>query len=95
MARVRLELVAGITLLDVSPAAEVLAESILQSGLLPPAAQSDAAHIALATVHEVDILLTWNCRHIANASILGRLRRLVAAKQRRLPEIATPEEFLA
>jgi hypothetical protein len=94
MAKRRLELVAGLAVLDLTPAAETLADHILHSGLLPADADGDAAHIALATVHKVDILLTWNCRHIANAAIVGRLRRLAEARGHTLPEIYTPEELL-
>ena len=94
MAKRRLELMAGLTMLDLTPAAEKFAEQVLHSELLPAHADGDAAHIALATVHQVDILLTWNCRHIANAAIVGRLRRLAAAQDHTLPEIYTPEELL-
>jgi hypothetical protein len=54
----------------------------------------DAGHIALATVHEMDILLTWNCRHIANAFIQAKLRKLADAAGFTLPVICTPEELL-
>ena len=94
MAQRRLELVAGLTVLDLTPAAETLASQVLHSGLLPATADGDAAHIALATVHGMDILLTWNCRHIANAAIVGRLRRLAESHEYTLPEIYTPEELL-
>jgi hypothetical protein len=94
MAQRRLELMAGLTVLDLTSAAETLAERVLHSGLLPASADGDAAHIALATVHKLDILLTWNCRHIANAAIVGRLRRLAEAHGYTLPEIYTPEELL-
>ncbi len=94
MARCRLELVAGLTVLNLTPAAEELADHILRSGLLPANADSDAAHIALATVHKLGILLTWNCRHIANGAIEVRLRRMVQAKGYELPAICTPEELL-
>jgi hypothetical protein len=93
VARRRLDLMAGITVLDPTPAAEALAGRILRSGLLPASADGDAAHIAIATVHRMDVLLTWNCRHIANAAIVGRLRRLVDAEGFGLPEIYTPEEL--
>jgi hypothetical protein len=92
-ARRQLDLMAGITVLDPTRAAEALADRILRSGLLPASADGDAAHIAIATVHRMDVLLTWNCRHIANAAIVGRLRRLVEAEGFRLPEIHTPEEL--
>ncbi len=93
MARRRLEVIGGLPLVDLTPAAESLADRVLQSGLLPVNADADAAHIALATVHKLDILLTWNCRHIANAAIVGRLRRLMEAEGYILPEIYTPEEL--
>src|SRR5258706_9536956 len=94
MARLRLELVAQIKLLDLTDDANALTKDILRSGLLPSTADRDAAHIALATVHEMDILLSWNCRHIANAAIQARLRRLVEAAGYELPVICTPEELM-
>ena len=74
MARQRLKLMRGIPLLELTAAANELGREIIRSGLLPATADGDAAHIALATVHELDILLTWNCRHIANVAIQQRLR---------------------
>jgi hypothetical protein len=94
MARQRLELVAQIRLLDLSDDAKALTKDILRSGVLPGDADRDAAHIALATVHEMDILLSWNCRHIANASIQPRLRKVTDAAGFALPVICTPEELL-
>lgn len=38
----------------------------MASGVLPPQVAHDAAHIAVAAVHAVDYLLTWNCKHLAN-----------------------------
>jgi len=94
MARQRVELVAQIKLLDLSDDAKSLARDILQSGVLPADADRDAAHIALATVHEMDILLSWNCRHIANAAIQARLRKLAETAGFTLPVICTPEELM-
>jgi hypothetical protein len=93
MAALRMGLMRGLPVLDATLAAEILADKILQSGLLPSTADGDAAHISLATVHRMDILLTWNCRHIANATIEIRLRRLVQARGYELPAISTPEEL--
>jgi hypothetical protein len=94
MARQRLELVAQINLLDLTDDAKALTKDILRSGVLPTEADRDAAHIALATVHEMDILLSWNCRHIANAAIQPVLRKLADAAGFTLPVICTPEELL-
>jgi len=93
MARQRLDLVAQIKLLDLTSEAKALTKEILSSGLLPVEADRDAAHIALATVHQMDILLSWNCRHIANAAIQTRLRRLVEKVGFALPVLCTPDEL--
>lgn len=57
------------------PAAAELAILFLATGSLPPAAKVDAVHLAVATLATADYLLTWNCRHLANAQILRRLER--------------------
>jgi len=61
---------------------------------LPATADRDATHIALASAYEMDILLTWNYRHIANATIEQRLRNLATAAGFTLPVICTPEELM-
>jgi len=93
MARQRLAVMAGITLLRSTDEAETLTQRILDSGLLPPDADRDAAHIALATAHEMDILLSWNCRHIANATIQARLRELAEKSGLTLPVLCTLDEL--
>jgi hypothetical protein len=94
MARLRLESLQAIPLLVVTDAAKGLARKILDSGLLPATADRDAVHIALASTYNLDILLSWNCRHIANAAIQSRLRRLVESAGFDLPVICTPEELM-
>ena len=93
MARDRLDVMIQIKLLDLTNEAKALTKDILGSGLLPARADRDAAHIALATVHEMDILLSWNCRHIANASIQQRLRLLAEKFGFTLPVLCTPDEL--
>jgi hypothetical protein len=93
MAQQRLSVMARIKLLDLTDEANVLTKEILASRLLPAAADRDAAHIAFATVHEMDILLSWNCRHIANAAIQAPLRRLVEKSDFALPVLCTPDEL--
>ena len=95
MANRRLELMVGATLLESTGQAIELTRNIMKSGLLPAKAEGDGAHIALATVHKMDILLTWNCRHIANVVIQQRLRRLAEQNGYTLPSLATPEEFMS
>jgi len=93
-AAVRLQLLAGIPLLDAAdPRIETLANELVTAHLLPEKARSDAAHVAIATVHETDYLLTWNCKHIANAETLPKMYRLLADMGYAPPLIITPEEF--
>ena len=90
----RLDSLLGISLLEITPECEAIASAILASGLLPAKADRDALHIAVATFHRMNILLTWNIRHIANAHVREDLRVLIEAQGYTLPTICTPEELL-
>ena len=90
----RLRLLTGIPLLASSaPQIDSLADALLSAHLLPEKARSDATHVAIATVHQVDYLLTWNCKHIANAATLPGVYRLLTERGYSPPLIVTPEEF--
>ena len=93
-ARRRLEIVRELTFVAATPAAEALAEAFLATGALPRHARTDAAHLALATAAGADYLLTWNCRHLANAQILRRLEREAVRRRWRLPQVCTPAELM-
>ena len=71
-----------------------LAREILAEKILPPAAASDAIHAVVAAQHQMNILLTWNCRHLANPHLLGKLREFLARRGLVLPEICTPIELM-
>ena len=71
-----------------------LAKALVGQGLLPTTAGIDALHLAMATVHEVHVLMTWNCRHLANAAILGELGEFVRTKGYKMPTVCTPEELM-
>jgi hypothetical protein len=81
--------------LAATEAVEELTRAILATGLIPPRATRDAAHIAFASVHEMDFLLTWNCRHIHNAMISRRLSEVCSAEGFALPILCTPRELMA
>ena len=70
-ANARLEAVASIPILGLDAESEALTQRLLKIAALPPKAQDDALHIAVATVNGMDFLLTWNCTHIANARTRG------------------------
>ncbi|MFB2893887.1 type II toxin-antitoxin system VapC family toxin [Aerosakkonemataceae cyanobacterium BLCC-F50] len=90
----RLEILQDMTLLKPSEAAEDLVIQFLARSNLPNKAANDAAHIALATVHGMDYLLTWNCKHIANAQIQKKLTQICADFGYELPTICTPYELM-
>lgn len=76
------------------PEAVALAEAYLKHGVLGPGSYSDALHIALATIRRVDILVSWNFRHIVN---FGRIRLFNAVNLEEgfgTLEIRTPKEVL-
>jgi predicted nucleic acid-binding protein len=76
------------------PEAVALAEAYLKHGVLGPGSYSDALHIALATTRRVDVLVSWNFRHIVN---LGRIRLFSAVNIEEgfgVLEIRTPREIL-
>jgi thiosulfate/3-mercaptopyruvate sulfurtransferase len=94
MSQRRLAMVRGLSVLAVTPEAAAVAEQLVQSGPLPKKAEVDALHIGIAAVHGMEYVLTWNCRHIANA----RMRTQIEAVCRDLgyepPIMCTPEELM-
>jgi predicted nucleic acid-binding protein len=93
-ARERLALLDDIPQLDVTEDVETLAEELLREVPLPEKAAVDALHIAVATVHGMDYLLTWNCTHIANAAMRYRIEEICRSLGYRPPTICTPQELM-
>ncbi len=71
-----------------------LAEAFLSSNIIPKKAATDAAHIAVASVHGMDYLMTWNCAHIANATIFNPVKNICLKEGFSFPIICTPEELM-
>jgi len=90
----RLAALAGIPLLPHDPEIPRIATEIMSRGVLPPKAQVDALHIAIVAHHRIQYLLTWNCKHIANAKILPSIRKVLEDLGIPIPVICTPEELL-
>lgn len=90
----RLPYLESLPLLELTEDVNDVAKAIMGSGLLPEKAARDAVHIAVSSVHGIDILLTWNCRHIANAAIMKELGDIVAQCGHEMPILCTPEELL-
>ena len=90
----RLELLAGIQLLGMTGEAEALGAELVAQAALPQRAAIDALHIALAAVHGMNYLLTWNCKHIANATMRSRIEKICRDTGVEPPIICTPMELL-
>jgi FAD/FMN-containing dehydrogenase len=71
-----------------------LAADLMSHKLFPANARSDAIHLAIATRAEVDYVLTWNYRHLANAVVLHRVENFLRERKLSLPHVCTPEELM-
>ena len=80
--------------LELTESAAILAANLVTEGAIPREATEDALHVAVAAAHRIDYLLTWNCRHIANAEMRNRIADVCAASGFEAPVICTPEELL-
>ena len=94
LAAERLLLLKPIPLLPLAPEVGFIAREIMARAILPPKASVDAIHIAITAFHRVQYLLTWNCKHIANARILPRIHNVLVDMMIPIPIICTPEEMV-
>ena len=93
-AKDRLAALDAVTLLDATNEAAELAEQLIQSGAVPAKAAEDAGHIAIAVTNGVDYLVTWNCRHIANATMRAQIERVCRDAGYEPTIICTPGELM-
>ncbi len=93
-AKQRLNYLRGIAELHITSEMRDVARALVEQGALPSEAHADALHIAVAAIHHVDLLLTWNCRHIDNPVTKPVIRSVCAAVGFSCPEICTPIQLL-
>lgn len=84
----------GVPRLAVTDSVLAIAELLIKRGAVPREAEVDAAHIAVAAVHGVEYLLTWNCKHIANAAKRTEIEEVCRERGFEPPTICTPDELL-
>ena len=94
MSQSRLAALESIELLEVTEEALSLARELVEKGPLPPKAAEDAIHIAVAVINGMDYLLTWNCRHLANAAMRSKIEHICRSNGYEPAIICTPEELL-
>jgi predicted nucleic acid-binding protein len=90
----RMAAIENLPLLRVTTDAIAIAKALVSQQIIPQKATEDALHIAIATVHAVDFLLTWNCKHIANPEIQRQIALYLEEMGLFLPFICTPDELL-
>lgn len=90
----RLHVLDDISLLELKEEAADLAATFVRSKAVPEKVEEDALHIALAAIYGLDYLLTWNCKHIANAEIQRRIQIICADEGYAMPTVCTPEELM-
>ena len=90
----RLAAVEGIAELEVLDTTAKLARTLISQGSLPAKAEIDAFHVAVAATHGVEFLLTWNCKHIANAIMRPKIEQVCREEGFEPPIICTPTELL-
>ena len=90
----KIELIKNITLLEINDEIEEIVEVYISNYLMPKDELGDALHLAIASFHKVDYLLTWNCNHLANANKKKHIRRINERLRIHTPEILTPLEIM-
>ena len=93
-ARARLKVLEGIPRLRATEDSEMLARNLVALGAVPREAGDDAAHIAIAVTNGIDYLVTWNLRHIANATMRSRIEEVCRRSGYVPAVICTPNEIL-
>jgi predicted nucleic acid-binding protein len=90
----RLALVGRLPLLAIDPSVAEIVETYIRHKVMPADPGGDALHLALASYHKCDFLVTWNCLHLANANKFGHIRRVNAMLGLFVPALVTPLELL-
>lgn len=93
-AQERLDLLKGISHLQLTKPVQKLAKALVRRVSLPAKARIDALHIAVSAVHRAEYLLTWNCTHIANMELRDRIVKACEVAGFAAPKICTPPELM-
>jgi hypothetical protein len=95
VARERLDVLNELTRLAITEEAQALAQELIRGGTVPARFGADALHIAVAVVNGIEYLLTWNCAHLANATMRHKIEGVCRSAGYEPAIICTPEELIA
>ena len=90
----KIDLLAGVELLEIPDGIEEIIEVYLERYVMPRDPTGDAMHLALSSYYKCDVLLTWNCQHLANLNKIGHIRRVNTLLGLHVPQLITPLELL-
>jgi len=93
-AALRTQAVEGFPVLLLNDHVQRLATTLLLLNVVPLNEEQDAFHIAYAAIYEMDYLVTWNQKHIANQQKRRQLEEIILGLHKKTPYITTPEQFL-
>ena len=93
-AQQRLAVVSSLTILEISPDMDILVEKLLDSGAVPRSSRPDAQHIAIATGHGVDYLVSWNHKHIVNENKREHINHVCREAGFQPTTLCTPIELM-
>lgn len=94
LVRRRIELVSGLPLLIPDAAVSEVVDLYIRNKLMPAKPPEDAIHLALASIHQCDFIVTWNCKHLANPNKLKHLERINGRLGLHVPMMLTPADLL-
>ena len=89
-----LELMESLPVLEMTEEADELVRRYIEHRIMPDDTEGDAMHLALAMLHKCDILVSWNCRHIANANKADHIQHINRRLGYGTPQLVTPLELL-
>lgn len=90
----RIDLVKDLELLPVSSVINHIVQTYINRMIMPQDLFGDAHHLALASFHHIDALLTWNCKHLANFNKIHLIRNINQELGLPTPELVTPLNYL-
>jgi hypothetical protein len=94
VANKRLNTLSGIPILRITDKSQFIAQSLIDENAIPSAFEEDALHIAIASANGINLLLTWNFKHINNVFTKSKIIRCIENQGLIAPEICSPDEIL-
>ena len=90
----RIALLADVELLEINDEIETIASAYIERLVMPNDPGGDALHLAIASFHGMDVLLTWNCRHLANPNKIAHIQAVNAEMNLSTPFLTTPYNYI-